>query len=46
MAAKAKGGAKGASNTKIVLGKKGKGKAKKKYGPNEEKPKAYRGQGR
>lgn len=45
MAAKAKGG-KAASSEKIVLGKKGKGKAKKKYGPKEEKPKAYRGQGR
>ena len=46
MAAKAKGGSKGSSGEKVVLGKKSKGKAKKKYGPREEKPKAYRGQGR
>lgn len=26
--------------------KKAKGKAKKKYGPRDQKPKAYRGQGR
>ena len=32
---------------KITFGKKaGKGKYKKKYGPKEQKPKAYRGQGR
>ena len=33
--------------SKISFGKKsGKGKLKKKYGPKEQKPKAYRGQGR
>lgn len=32
---------------KITFGKKGgKGKGKKKWGPKEQKPKAYRGQGR
>lgn len=31
---------------KLVFGKKNSGKAKKKYGPKEEKPKKYRGQGR
>lgn len=32
---------------KITFGKKAKtGKLKKKYGPKEEKPKKYRGQGR
>ena len=33
-------------STKVSFGKKGKGKAKKKYGPKQQKPKAYRGQGR
>ena len=31
---------------KIVLGKKKSGKIKKHYGPKEQKPKSYRGQGR
>lgn len=32
---------------KIVFGKKsGKGKARKSYGPKDQKPKKYRGQGR
>lgn len=31
---------------KQSFGKKGKGKAKKHYGKNEQKPKNYRGQGR
>lgn len=34
------------SSNKITLGKKGVGKIKKKYGPKEQKPKKYRGQGR
>jgi hypothetical protein len=34
------------SGEKMSFGKKGVGKAKKKYGPKEQKPKAYRGQGR
>ena len=42
--AKAKGGA--ASSQKVSFGKKGKGKSKKRYGPKQQKPKAYRGQGR
>lgn len=34
-------------SSKITFGKKsGKGKAKKKYGPKEARPKAYRGQGK
>jgi len=46
--AKAKGGGKSsASGQKITFGKKaGVGPAKKKYGPKEQKPKAYKGQGR
>ena len=36
----------GSSSIKIVFSKKKKGKAKKSYGPNAEKPKKYRGQGR
>ena len=35
-----------ASGEKMSFGKKSVGKAKKKYGPKEEKPKAYRGQGK
>jgi hypothetical protein len=35
-----------ASNAKITFGYKKRGKAKKKFGPREGKPKAYRGQGR
>jgi hypothetical protein len=38
--------AKQASSNKIVLGKKSKGKAKKKFGPKVSRPKLYRGQGR
>jgi len=42
--------AKGKSSTggvKISFGKKsGKGKAKKKFGPKQERPKKYRGQGK
>lgn len=38
---------KSSTTNKIVFGKKiGKGKAKKKYGPKENRPKAYNGQGR
>jgi hypothetical protein len=39
---------KGASTSnKITFGKKsGKGKARKSYGPKDQKPKPYRGQGR
>ena len=32
--------------TKETFGRKKEGKPKRKYGPKEEKPKAYRGQGR
>jgi hypothetical protein len=42
--AKAKGGA--SSSQKVSFGKKVTGKAKKGYGPREQKPKRYRGQGR
>lgn len=42
--AKAKGGS--TTSMKVSFGKKSKGKAKKKYGPKQQKPKAYRGQGR
>jgi hypothetical protein len=39
--------AKSAGNSqKVVFGKKTTGKAKKSYGPSEQKPKKYRGQGR
>ena len=36
------------SNTsaKVSFGKKGVGKAKKNFGPKDQKPKRYRGQGR
>jgi len=34
------------TSQKSVLNKKKEGKAKRKYGPKEEKPKNYRGQGR
>lgn len=39
---------KGSSNVsqKVSFGKKISGKAKKGYGPKEQKPKKYRGQGR
>jgi len=44
--AKPKGGSSN-SGTKITFGKKSKkGKAKKKFGPKDQKPKPYRGQGR
>jgi hypothetical protein len=42
--AKAKGGA--ASSQKVSFGKKVTGKARKSYGPKDQKPKRYRGQGR
>lgn len=45
--AKPKGGKVGTSSgLKMSFGQKGSGKIKKKYGPKEQKPKAYRGQGR
>ena len=45
--AKAKGSKGGsASGSKMSFGQKGSGKAKKKYGPKEQKPKKYVGQGR
>lgn len=34
------------NSTKMTFGKKTVGKLKKKFGPREEKPKKYRGQGR
>jgi len=34
------------SSQKVTFGVKTKGKSKKSYGPKEEKPKKYRGQGR
>ena len=34
------------NSNKISFGKKRHGKAKKSYGPTEQKPKRYRGQGR
>jgi hypothetical protein len=37
---------KGGSTQKVSFGKRGVGKAKKSYGPREQKPKKYRGQGR
>lgn len=42
--AKAKGSS--SSSVKVVFGKKKKGKFKKKYGPKDQKPKKYVGQGR
>lgn len=42
--AKAKGGS--TTSMKVSFGKKSKGKVKKKYGPKQQKPKNYRGQGR
>ena len=41
--AKAKGSS---SAMKISFGKKSRGKARKSYGPKDQKPKKYRGQGR
>jgi hypothetical protein len=40
--AKAKGSS---SSNKVSFGKKGVGKAKKSFGPKDQKPKRYRGQG-
>ena len=37
---------KASSNNKISFGKRGQGKYKKSYGPKEQKPKRYKGQGR
>jgi hypothetical protein len=38
---------KGSSNSmKVTFGKKTTGKARKSYGPKDQKPKQYRGQGR
>jgi hypothetical protein len=37
---------KSVSNSKLSFGKKKVGKLKKKFGPKEQRPKAYRGQGR
>lgn len=34
------------SSQKVTFGTKRKGKSKKSYGPKDEKPKKYRGQGR
>jgi hypothetical protein len=34
------------SSQKVTFGKRSQGKPKKNYGPQEEKPKKYRGQGR
>ena len=34
------------NSVKVTFGVKRKGKAKKSYGPKQEKPKDYRGQGR
>jgi len=34
------------SSQKVSFGKRGRGKAKKSFGPKEQKPKKYRGQGR
>ena len=34
------------NSQKVSIGKKGTGKPKKNYGPKEQKPKRYRGQGR
>lgn len=42
--AKAKGGS--STSTKQSFGKKRIGKIKRKYGPKEQKPKLYKGQGR
>lgn len=42
----AKKGSSSGTPTKITFGKKTVGKLKKKYGPKEERPKKYRGQGR
>lgn len=44
--AKAKGGKTNSNSVKITFGKRKKGKLKKSYGPKDQKPKKYRGQGR
>ena len=41
-----KKGSTSSTSRKVTFGKKTVGKLKKKYGPTEEKPKKYRGQGR
>lgn len=41
--AKAKGSS---SATKVSFGKKSRGKARKSFGPKDQKPKRYKGQGR
>jgi len=41
-----KKGSTSSNSTKVTFGKKIVGKLKKKFGPREEKPKKYRGQGR
>ena len=42
----AKGKSTSSSSIKVNFGKKTIGKLKKKFGPKEERPKKYRGQGR
>lgn len=42
--AKTKGSS--SNSVKVTFGKKGGGKFKKSYGPKDQKPKRYRGQGR
>jgi hypothetical protein len=42
----AKKGTSSTGSLKVTFGKKTGGKIKKKFGPKEEKPKKYRGQGR
>jgi hypothetical protein len=42
----AKGKSSSSNSMKQSFGKKSVGKAKKKFGPKEEKPKKYKGQGR
>jgi hypothetical protein len=37
---------KSTNNNKVTFGKRKGGKLKKSYGPKQQKPKAYRGQGR
>ena len=41
-----KKGTSSSSPSKVTFGKKTVGKLKKKFGPKEEKPKKYRGQGK
>ena len=42
----AKKGSSSSTDSKVTFGKKTVGKLKKKFGPKEERPKKYRGQGR